>query len=164
MKRSLIIFVFYPAGLTTWLCIAPRTTISTTIPWLILFLITYYILEKKEIDSNAKENGGVKYKKLLLKSNDTSLDEAYTTPEHGVTWREKFSVTMQTLPCITFLFLTYFAKDLSNQSIITTLAFPNPSFSPRDHYQYDVVCYQIEQFVGRSHIFLLSCTCSTLVP
>lgn len=73
----------YPAGLTTWLCIASRTTISTTIPWLLLVLITYYILKKKEIDSITKEDAGVEYKQLPS-SEKTPLDEAPTSPEHGL--------------------------------------------------------------------------------
>ena len=120
-------------------------------------------MEKKDIDSNAKGHGGGGYEKLPLSEN-TSSDEQNATPEHGLTWEEKFSVTKQILPYITFLFLTYFAEYLSNHSVITTLAFSNSSFSPRDHYQYYIVCYQVGKFLGRSHIFLLSCTCSKVVP
>ncbi|PFX21404.1 battenin-like [Stylophora pistillata] len=154
---------FYYTGLTTWLCLAPRTTLLTTFPWPFLVLVTYFILEKKDIDSNTKRNGGVKYEKLTSSEN-TSANEQEATFEHGLTWEEKFSVAKQILPYITFLFLTYFAEYLSNHSIITTLAFSNSSFSPRDHYQYYIVCYQVGKFLGRSHIFLLSCTCSKVVP
>ena len=162
-KRFLTIFFVYPAGLTTWLCIASRTTISTTIPWLLLVLITYYILEKKGIDSITKEDAGVEYKQLPS-SEKTPLDEAPTSPEHGLSWKEKFSVARQILPYVNFSFLTYFAAYLSTQSIITTLTFSNSSFTPRDHYQYYIICYQVGEFLGRSHIFLLSCTCSKVVP
>ena len=153
----------YLTGLSTWLCLAPKRTLSTTFPWPFLVLVTYFILEKKDIDSNAKGHGGGGYEKLPLSEN-TSSDEQNATPEHGLTWEEKFSVTKQILPYITFLFLTYFAEYLSNHSVITTLAFSNSSFSPRDHYQYYIVCYQVGKFLGRSHIFLLSCTCSKVVP
>lgn len=152
--------ITYLAGLTTWLCLAPRTAISTTFPWPFLVILTYYILEKKDLDSKGTENRGVKYEKLPSSENNSADEPA----EHGLTWKEKFSVAKQIFPYITFLFLTYFAEYLSNHAIITTLAFSNSSFSPRDHYQYYIVCYQMGKFLGRSHIFLLSCTCSKVVP
>ncbi|KAJ7377893.1 battenin CLN3 protein [Desmophyllum pertusum] len=152
----------YYTGLTTWACLAPRTAISTTIPWPLLVLLIYAILEKKDIDSKATEGGDVKYEKLPSSEDDS--DKQDPTIENGLTWKDKFAVAKQILPFITYLFLTYFAEYLSNQAIITTLAFSNSSFSSRDHYQYYIVCYQVGKFLGRSHIFLLSCTCSKVIP
>lgn len=154
---------FCLTGLTTWLCLAPRTTILTTFPWPFLVLIVYKILEKKDKGSNteSKENKGLQYKRLPVSADSEELDH---TPKSGLTWNERFSVAKQILPYITFLFLTYFAEYLSNQGIITTLAFSNSSFSPRDHYQYYIVCYHMGKFLGRSHIFLLSCTYSKMIP
>ena len=154
---------FCLTGLTTWLCLAPRTTILTTLPWLFLVLILYNILEKKDKGEYAekKEDKGLEYSRLPVSSDSEELDR---TPESDLTWNERFSVAKQISPYITFLFLTYFAEYLSNQGIITTLAFSNSSFSPRDHYQYYIICYQLGKFLGRSHIFLLSCTCSKMIP
>lgn len=149
-------------GLTTWACLPPRTAMSTTIPWPFLVLLMYSILEKKDLDVKEKDGEGAKYEKLPSSENDS--DEPDPTFQNGLTWKEKFSVAKQILPYITFLFLTYFAEYLSNQAIITTLAFSNASFSPRDHYQYYIICYQLGKFLGRSHIFLLSCTCSKVIP
>lgn len=127
-------------------------------------LILYAILEKKGEDAGAKlekDRGGVKYSKL---SSSDDSDEPESALPNDLTWKDKLSVAKQILPYITFLFLTYFAEYLSNQGVITTLAFSNSSFNPRDHYQYYIVCYHVGKFLGRSHIFLLSCTCSKAIP
>jgi len=151
----------YYTALTTWLCLPPRTTILTTLPWPFLVLFLYAVLEKKDeyASPEEKQSKGVKYSKL-----PTDSDNPDSSLQNDLTWKQKLSVAKQILPYITFLFLTYFAEYLSNQGIITTLAFSNSSFSPRDHYQYYIVCYHLGKFLGRSHIFLLSCTCSKLLP
>lgn len=122
----------------------------------------YAFLEKNGINTKATERGDVNYEKLPSSENDT--DEQDRTFQNSLTWKEKFSVAKQILPYITYLFLTYFAEYLSNHAVITTLAFSNVSFSPRDHYQYYIVCYQVGKFLGRSHIFFLTCTCSKVIP
>ena len=150
-------------GLTTWACLPPRTAILTTFPWPFLVLFLYACLEKKQhsINVKQKESGGAKYNKLPT-SSDT--DDSDSASGNELTWKEKLLVAKRILPYITFLFLTYYAEYLSNQGVITTLAFSDSSFSPRDHYQYYIVCYHVGKFLGRSHIFLLSCTCSKVIP
>ena len=126
-------------------------------------LFLYAFLEKKQhsINVKQKESGGAKYNKLPT-SSDT--DDSDSAPGNELAWKEKLLVAKRILPYITFLFLTYYAEYLSNQGVITTLAFSDSSFSPRDHYQYYIVCYHVGKFLGRSHIFLLSCTCSKVIP
>lgn len=121
----------------------------------------YSILEKKDFGAKETDSGSTKYEKLPSSENDFDEPASF---ENGLAWKEKFSVAKQILPYIIYLFLTYFAEYLSNQAIVTTLAFSNASFSPRDHYQYYIVSYQLGKFLGRSHIFILSCTCSKVIP
>ena len=134
---------------------------STTIPWPFLVLLMYAFLQKNDINGKTKELGDVNYEKLPS-SEDT--DESEGNFHNSLTWKEKFSVAKQIIPFIIYLFLTYFAEYLSNQAIITTIAFSNASFSPRDHYQYYIVFYQVGKFLGRSHIFFLSFTCAKVIP
>lgn len=155
-------FSFCLTALTTWVCLPPRIAMSTTIPWPFLVLLMYAFLEKNDINGKTKERGNVNYEKLPSSENNT--DEPEGNFQNSLTWNEKFSVAKQILPYIIYLFLTYFAEYLSNQAIITTITFSNASFSPRDHYQYYIVCYQVGKFLGRSHIFFLSCTCSKVIP
>ena len=143
------------------MCLPPKIAMSTTIPWPFLVLLMYAFLKKND-NGTAKDHGDVNYEELPSSENDT--DEPKGTFQNSLTWKEKFSVAKQILPYIIYLFLTYFAEYLSNQAIITTIAFSNASFSPRDHYQYYIVCYQVGKFLGRSHIFFLSCTCSKVIP
>ena len=144
------------------MCLPPQIAISTTIPWPFLVLLTYAFLEKNDINGKTNRHGDVNYEKLPSNENDT--DEPDQSLQNSLTWKEKFSVAKQIFPFIIYLFLTYFAEYLSNQAIITTIAFSNASFNSRDHYQYYIVCYQVGKFLGRSHIFFLSCTCSKVIP
>lgn len=155
--------IFFLIGLTTWLCLAPRTALLTTFPWPFLVLILYKILETKDQSTSSKgeDRMNVKYSRLPGSVDYNNLD---STPKGDLTWRDKCAVAKQILPYIVFLFLTYFAEYLSNQGVITTIALSNSPFSPRDHYQYYIVCYHIGKFLGRSHIFFLSCTCSNAIP
>lgn len=157
----------YYTGLTTWLCVAPKITIMTTFAWPFLVFILYWILDKKDNKvagaAKSEEHKDVSYTRLTS-SADCDDSKLTAIQQDALTLREKFLVAKQISPYILFLFLTYFAEYLSNQGIITTLAFSNSSFSPRDHYQYYIVCYHMGKFLGRSHIFVLSCTCSNVVP
>ncbi|XP_029209755.2 battenin-like [Acropora millepora] len=161
-----IVGPLYYTGLTTWLCITPRITVLTTIPWPFLIIILYYCtLDKKDdtVVSKSEQHKDVTYTRLSG-SADCDDGEVPRVQQDPLTLKEKFLVAKQISPFMTFLFLTYFAEYLSNQSIITTLAFSNSSFSPRDHYQYYMICYQLGKFLGRSHIFVLTCACANLVP
>ena len=144
------------------MCLPPQIAMSTTIPWPFLVLVMYAFLQKNDINGKTNGNGDVNYEKVPSSEIDT--DEPEKNFQSSLTWTEKFSVAKQILPYIIYLFLTYFAEYLSNQAVITTIAFSNASFNPRDHYQYYGVCYQVGKFLGKSHIFFLSCTCSKMIP
>ena len=52
--------------------------------------------------------------------------------------------------------MAWFSEYLNVQSVITTLAFSNAPFSPRDHYQYYMVAFTVGEMTGRCHLVLLS--------
>ncbi|EDO34458.1 predicted protein, partial [Nematostella vectensis] len=87
-----------------------------------------------------------------------------TAPKAQLSMRDKLSVALEISPLIFSLFLTYFCEYLSNHAVITTLAFPNSTFSPRDHYPYYILIYNIGKFIGRSHIFFFACLLPSLLP
>lgn len=64
---------------------------------------------------------------------------------------------------MTFLFWEYFADYLSMKAIITTLAFPEAPFYPRDHFTYYALSYAIGKVLTRSHLLVLFITCSGMV-
>ena len=59
-------------------------------------------------------------------------------------------------PYLIPIYITWFSECLNVQSVITTLAFSNAPFSPRDHYQYYIVAFTMGEVVGRSYLVVLS--------
>ena len=141
-KRYLCYFISL-SGLTTWSCLPPRSTIMTTIPWPFLLLLFYALLDKEPIGK----------KEIIPFSEDHPPVEDDTTT---FSFRDRLNVAKDIFPYITFLFITYFSEYLSNHAVITTLAFPNAPFKPRDHYPYYILSYHVGKFMGRSHFFLVS--------
>ena len=141
-KRYLCYFISL-SGLTTWSCLPPRSTIMTTIPWPFLLLLFYALLDKEPIGK----------KEIIPFSEDHPPVEDDSTT---FSFRDRLNVAKDIFPYITFLFITYFSEYLSNHAVITTLAFPNAPFKPRDHYPYYILSYHVGKFMGRSHFFLVS--------
>ena len=115
----------------------------TTIPWPFLLLLFYALLDKEPIGK----------KEIIPGSEDHPPVEDDTTT---FSFRDRLTVAKDIFPYITFLFITYFSEYLSNHAVITTLAFPNAPFKPRDHYPYYILSYHVGKFMGRSHFFLVS--------
>ena len=115
----------------------------TTIPWPFLLLLFYALLDKEPIGK----------KEIIPGSEDHPPVEDDTTT---FSFRDRLNVAKDIFPYITFLFITYFSEYLSNHAVITTLAFPNAPFKPRDHYPYYILSYHVGKFMGRSHFFLVS--------
>ena len=70
--------------------------------------------------------------------------------------REKFTAMWWMFPYLITIYIAWFSEFLNIQSIITTLAFSNAPFSPRDHYQYYIVAFTMGEVVGRSYLVVLS--------
>ena len=60
------------------------------------------------------------------------------------------------LPNLIPIYVAFFSEYLIIQSVITTLAFPNAPFKPRDHYQYYIFVFMVGEVVGRSYLVALS--------
>ena len=114
-------------GLTTWTGLSPRTTIMITIPWPILLFLLHALLDKEPIG-----------KEMAPVNNDQNPPEEdkLLASRQTILFSDRLHVTKHIFPYILFLFITYFTEYLSNHAIITTLAFPNAPFNPRDHYPY----------------------------
>ena len=124
------------------------------IPWPILLFLIYALLDKEPIG-----------KEMAPANNDQNQPEEDKLLACGktISFSDRLHAARHILPYILFLFITYFSEYLSNYAIITTLAFLNAPFNPRDHYPYYLLAYHIEKFVGRSHLFLVSAACPKLV-
>ena len=126
----------------------------TTIPLPILLLLLYALLDKEPI---SKEMASVNNDQNPPEE-DKLLDSRQT-----ISFSDRLHDAKHILSYILFLFITYLSEYLSNHTIITTLAFPNAPFNPRDHNPYYLLAYHIGKFVGRSHLFLVSTACPKLV-
>ncbi|XP_015755812.1 PREDICTED: protein BTN1-like [Acropora digitifera] len=89
---------------------------------------------------------------LLMKDGDGGTDRSQNTLSSS----EKFRVIWRMLPHLLPLFIAWFADYLTIQAVVTTLAFPNAPFEPRDDYQYYVVVRMLGEVVGRSYLVMLS--------
>lgn len=121
-----------------------------TIPWPSLLFLLYALLDKEPIGK----------KKIITDSEDNQPVEDNT---QSFTFSDRLTVAKDIFPYIVFLFITYFSEYISNHAIITTLAFPNAPFKPRDHYPYYILSYHVGKFMGRSHLFLVSAISPKLV-
>ena len=124
----------------------------------------FVILDKSNIStrfiSRKEERQGHKYSPL--RSSGEGELPASTSP--GLSWTDKWLTVKEIAPQITVLYVTYTAEYLSNHGVITTIAFSSSPFNPRDHYLYYLLCYQMGKFLGRSHMFFVSCTCPKMFP
>ena len=64
-------------------------------------------------------------------------------------------VIRQMIPSLIPLFIAWNSEYLIIQSVITTLAFSNAPFRPRDHYQYYIFLYLGGEVIGRSYLVVL---------
>ena len=53
------------------------------------------------------------------------------------------------------IFIAWFSKYLIIQAVVTTIAFSNAPFSPRDHFLYYVFTFRVAEAVGRSYLVVL---------
>ena len=123
--------------MTTVACVSPRTTVLITCVLPLAYLLSYVIMEKKHYSHKS----------------DEACDD-----EH-LTCNEKLALMCQNLRGVAAFCVGAFVEYLILGSIVTTLAFQNSPFNPRDHYVYYVLMITMGEFIGRSYISMFSiCT------
>ena len=153
MRHSPLISWFIFSGITTWTCVSPKTAIMITIPLPLLLLVFYALLDKDYITDRTKERIEVEY--TIVPSASDTMEQTTTDREESLC-SEQLRIGVKILPYIIPLLLSFGAEYLSNSSVITTIAFPNSKFLPRDHFLYYFFSYEMGKFLGRSHLFILS--------
>ena len=86
----------------------------------------------------------------------SSNEDSASSEDGSLTCREKFMVIRQMLPNLIPIYIAWFSEYMIIQAVITTLAFPNAPFRPRDHYQYYIFVFLGGEVVGRSYLVVLS--------
>lgn len=114
----------------------------------------YAFLDKSPVKQHSKNISfaGVHYDAL------SDQDERQQTHELSIT--EKFLVWWSIFMAMTYLFLQYFADQLSLQAVIASLVFPNKSLYLVGHYTYYMLANNIGRLLGRSYLLIVSVTCS----
>ena len=125
-----------------------------TIPLPLLVLVFYAILDKDYITNGPEGRIEVEYT-IVPSASDTT--EQTTTDTEKSLCSEQLRIGRKILPFIIALLLSFGAEYLSNSSVITTIAFPNSNILARDHFLYYFLSYEMGKFLGRSHLFMLSC-------
>ena len=118
-------------------CVSPKTTVLITAALPLAYLLFYAIMEKRHYS-----------KELYNPSGDTC--------EHHLSWNEKLALMWQSLRGVVSFSVGLFVEVLVLGSMVTTLAFQNSPFDPRDHYVYYVLMVTMGAFIGRSYIGILS--------
>ena len=131
-----------------------------TIPLPLLVLVFYAILDKDYITNRPEGRIEVEYT-IVPSASDTK--EQTTTDTEKSLCSEQLRIGRKILPYIIALLLSFGAEYLSNSSVITTIAFPDSNVLARDHFLYYFLSYEIGKFLGRSHLFMLSCLPSDII-
>ncbi|XP_031559248.1 protein BTN1-like [Actinia tenebrosa] len=156
----------YYTAMTTWLCISPKVTMLIMAGMLLLLFVCYNIMDKKHLDTSTQPTTceDVAYTKLPdqepeSESNETSPNTKASifVERDSLTWKEKMSA-MRTIFSLTLipLFAAWLSEYLIIQSVLTTIAFTNASFRPRDHYQYYIFVFMLGEVFGRSYSAVVS--------
>ena len=95
---------------------------------------------------------------------EESLEEPIDYSKHRLSCNEKLALMKQNSRNVFTYALGLFSGYLSLSSIVTTLAFKNSPFGPRDHYAFYVLCFSTGDFIGRSYISCFSACKSNFDP
>ncbi|XP_032218146.2 protein BTN1-like [Nematostella vectensis] len=142
----------YYTAMTTWACIPPNTAISIMAVCMVLILAFYGIMDRRHSDEPPSPGDSfmtVPYAPLGDDSNDEKSGGA-------MTWKDKAYAVRGILPIMLSVIFAWIAEYLIIQAVITTIAFTNAPFPPRDHYQYYIFVFLGGELFGRSYLVLMS--------
>lgn len=134
--------------MTTLLCISPgiTTLIISALP--LVYLLMFILMDRRHYSQALEE----------------SLQDQIDYNRHRLSRNEKLALMKQNSQKMLTYALGLFAEFLTLSSIVTTLAFKNSRFGPRDHYVFYVLCFATGEFIGRSYISYFSACKSNFFP
>ncbi|XP_031570404.1 protein BTN1-like [Actinia tenebrosa] len=137
---------FYYAVLTSWACVSSETTLLTEVCAPVLLLTFYaFFLRKKQ----PKPTAGEAVTSPLL-----PVAQDKTHPP--LLCNDKLMAIRQTLRYVLPFYIGVLSQFVILQSVVTTMAFPNDLFHPRDLYQFYVFAFVLGNFISRSYRVILS--------
>ena len=150
--------------MTTWLHLSPGTALMVAAAASSLNLIFYFTMDRSVLESLDRAMGCVSCHKLDYSRVNTDEEEdekrQLSQPsKHQDTDKKhvtgKYQAIISVLPYIMFLLAEYLLGDLVLNSVVTTLAFPNAPFSPRDHFVYYYLTIVSALFISRSYLTII---------
>ena len=144
-------FLFFSPAMTTWFCVSSETTTMTVAGLVVVYLIFYFLMERKHSDSSSQYSETAEFKSIQYQE----LDQGSNTDSRHpplITREAKLQAIKQILPPIICVVISWLSEFLVMQAVITTYAFPNSPFPPRDHYQYYITLFLTGEFIGRSYL------------
>ena len=147
-------------AMTTWFCVSSETTTLTVAGLVVLYCVFYFLMERKHSDTSPRSRKEMKFEYEKI-PDDGKTD----VPTPVLLTREaKLQALKEICPSILFVVISWGSEFLVMQAVITTYAFPNSPFPPRDHYQYYITLFLLGEFIGRSHLAAVSFIKEELVP
>lgn len=141
----------YYTAMTTWFCVSSETTTLTVAGLVVVYLIFYFLMERKHSDSSSQYSGTAEFKSIQYQELDQGSNTDSRYPPL-ITREAKLQAIKQILPPIICVVISWLSEFLVMQAVITTYAFPNSPFPPRDHYQYYITLFLMGEFIGRSYL------------
>ena len=149
--------------MTTWFCVTSETTTLTVVGLVVLYLVFYFLMERKHSDSTSKTTEKVTFKDVQYEKLAQDSDTDVPSPPE-LTKETKLQAIKEILPWIACVVISWLSEFLVMQAVITTYAFPNSPFPPRDHYQYYITLFLLGEFIGRSYLAVVSLIKEELIP
>ena len=126
----------------------------------------YYIMEKKHdkypVVTKATKQKGAKYTLLNTSSDEKLHISSETKAELNV--RDKVATVWKALPFTLTMITGYFSFFFTLQSVVTTLAFPDAPFGPRNHYIFYTLALMTGNLTGRIYALILVTIRSGIEP
>lgn len=149
--------------MTTWACIPPNTAISIMAFCLVLLLAFYGIMERKHTDiQGGSQSAQGNYEKVPYKPMDSEAEDS--KPRQALTFFQKVRLVKDVLPIMFCVIMAWIGEYLIIQAVITTIAFVDAPFPPRDHYQYYIFVFLGGEFFGRSYLIFFSYIKPSWIP
>ncbi|EDO38048.1 predicted protein, partial [Nematostella vectensis] len=138
----------YYTAMTTWACVSPQTTILTITALPLLILLIYVFLITQDLQGPFTLTKTLSYKRIT---------HSATAPPTTLTWTEKLHVNRRALPITTVLVIGVICEYLALQAVVTTIAFENSPFTPRDHYEFYFFMFAAGELLGRGYAIVMHC-------
>lgn len=156
--------------MTTWLCISPSTTLTIVSALPPGCFVLYYFINKNIRINTSDLADDIVYTKIedtdtedvkdgiINKDRDKETQEKCTrkTDDVILTRKEKMLIIVKLFSLTVLPGVAGFCSQyLLTQTVVTTIAYKNAPFRPRDHYQYYLSIFALGQMLGRSHRLIL---------